>query len=287
MDQEMYEQADSKFIPMTSITSGAGREVAHDVYYYTDQIANIIFVGDPDQGDWVLVDAGLPKSAPEIRNVVTDRFGRYSRPNAIILTHGHFDHIGGLVELVNEWGVPVYAHELELPYLTGKESYPKPDTTVEGGMIAKMSSMFPIAPIQLGSHIHALPADYSVPEMPGWRWIHTSGHSKGHISLFRESDRLLLAGDAFTTVRQDSLYKVLMQVEEVNGPPRYLTTDWQAAKLSVEKLAVLEPETVISGHGIFMTGDKLKKSLQKLVDNFDEIALPNYGHYIEGKDQLH
>ncbi|MDY0395290.1 MBL fold metallo-hydrolase [Virgibacillus halophilus] len=39
-----------------------------------------------------------------------------------MLTHGHFDHVGGLVDLVKEWEVPVYAHSLEFPYLTGKKS---------------------------------------------------------------------------------------------------------------------------------------------------------------------
>ena len=33
------------------------------------------------------------------------------------MTHGHFDHVGSLEKLANEWHVPVYAHYLEVPYL--------------------------------------------------------------------------------------------------------------------------------------------------------------------------
>ena len=45
------------------------------------------------------------------------------------------------------------------------------------------------------------PSDGSIPNMPGWQWIHTPGHSPGHISLFREKDRSLIAGDAFVAVK--------------------------------------------------------------------------------------
>ena len=81
----------------------------------------------------------MPKCANEIISVAEDRFGTNSRPKAIILTHGHFDHVGGIIELIKYWDVPVYAHQMEIPFLTGQQSYPEPDPTVEGGMVAKMS----------------------------------------------------------------------------------------------------------------------------------------------------
>lgn len=292
MDKEMHESRDNKFIPMTSTESGTGQEVRKDVYYYTDQIANICFIGDPAGGKWVLIDAGLPTAAPEIRSAVEERYGEHSKPAAIILTHGHFDHVGGLVDLVKEWNVPVYAHELELPFLTGEESYPEPDSTVEGGLLAKISPMYPNEPINLGENIKPLPADNSVPEMPDWKWVHTPGHSPGHVSFFREEDALLLSGDAFITVRQDSFYNVLMQNKEINGPPRYLTTDWQAAWDSVKKLADLQPNIVIPGHGRAMEGKELTDGLNKLVAEFDRLAIPDYGRYVdeevdEGNNRSH
>src|SRR5699024_6314002 len=114
-------------------------------------------------------------------------------------------------ELLEVWQVPVYAHELELPFLTGEKSYPEPDSTVEGGLLAKISPMYPNDPINIGSAVQALPENEEVPGLKGWRWIHTPGHSPGQVSLFRESDGVLIAGDAFITVRQDSFYNVLLQ----------------------------------------------------------------------------
>lgn len=147
-------------------------------------------------------------------------------------------------------------------------------------MVAKMSPMFPNEPINLGDHVQTLPHDGSIPHMPGFRWIHTPGHSPGHVSLFRDEDRALIAGDAFVTVRQDSLYKVLTQELEVTGPPRYLTTDWKAAKESVIKLEALKPTVAVTGHGLPLSGELLANTLGKLVREFDTIAVPDYGKYV-------
>ena len=272
---------DYKFIPATSVGSGTGIEVLPDLYCHTIQIVNICLVGYAGSDDFVLVDAGMPHSAKEIISVVEKRFGENKKPRAIILTHGHFDHVGAIIELVEKWNIPVYAHSLELPYLTGEERYPKPDTSVEGGMVAKMSAMFPIEPINLANRVQALPVDGTVPFLPEFRWISTPGHSRGHVSLYREKDKALIVGDAFVTVKQEYLYKVLTQEQEISGPPRYLTTDWVAAKESIIKLEALKPKVAITGHGLPMTGDKLTSSLHMLVEEFDHIAKPSHGKYVE------
>lgn len=285
MDNSISYGADYKYIPATSVGSGIGMEVLPDIYYHTIQIVNICLVGKPNSNEFVLVDAGMPHSAEEIIAVVEERFGINKQPKAIILTHGHFDHVGSIIELVNKWGIPVYAHELELPFLTGKESYPKPDPTVEGGSIAKMSFIFPVAPINLGDHVEALPSDGTVPFMPGFQWIHTPGHTPGHVSLFREEDRALIVGDAFVTVKQEYLYKVFTQEQEISGPPRYLTPDWEKSRDSVNNLAKLKPKVAITGHGLPMTGELLTSNLHLLVTDFDSIAMPSYGKYINEKFQ--
>ncbi|MUK89807.1 MBL fold metallo-hydrolase [Ornithinibacillus sp. L9] len=280
MEKDIHKSDDHKFIPMTSVASRTGQEISSDVYYYTDQIVNIIFIGNPSKDKWILVDAGLPGSTEEIKGVIADRFGEGSKPEAIMLTHGHFDHVGTIVELVKEWQIPIYAHELEFPYLTGKKRYPEPDITVEGGMLAKISAMYPNEPINVGPYVKPLPTNHQVPGLSDWKWVHTPGHTPGHVSFYRESDSLLLSGDAFITVRQDSFYKVLTQQPEVHGPPRYLTTDWKAAKKSVEVLADLNPVTVIPGHGQAMTGKALEEGLNELKQTFDQVAVPDYGRYV-------
>lgn len=288
MDEHLSYGNDYKYIPVTSIMSGVGTEVTSDIYCFTNQVVNICFIGDPEKSHgWTLIDAGMPRSAKTIITEVESRFGRHSRPNAILLTHGHFDHVGAIIDLVKHWDVPVYAHEAELPYLMGAKSYPNPDFTVEGGLVAKMSPYFPNDPINLGQHVHILPQDGSVPTLPDWQWVHTPGHTPGHVSFFREDDQALIVGDAFVTVKQESLYRVIFQEQEISGPPRYLTTDWNAAWKSVVKLKELKPSIAVTGHGIPMTGHQLTTSLKRLAKDFDKIAIPHYGRFVNENNRLH
>ncbi|HEX8561542.1 MAG TPA: MBL fold metallo-hydrolase [Flavobacterium sp.] len=286
MDTNMHQSQDNHIIPMTSVSAGKGREVAPDVFYYTNQIVNLVLVGAPGSGSWVLIDAGMPESGKAIHAVAEERFGKGVAPKAIILTHGHFDHVGSIVHLLEVWpGVPVYAHPIEFPFLTGLQAYPEPDPTVQGGMLAKISKIYPHEPIDITPVLQPLPPDGTVPELFGWKWIATPGHTPGHVSFFRDSDKLLIAGDAFVTVKQDSMYKVLIQKEEVHGPPPYLTTDWTSARDSVRKLEALQPEIAITGHGSHMSGAELQQGLSRLATDFDVLALPDYGKYVRDSDK--
>lgn len=168
-----------------------------------------------------------------------------------------------------------------MPYITGKRDYPVPDSSVDEGLVAKMSPTFPHKSIDIGSRAVALPADGSVPGMPGWRWIHTPGHTEGHIALFREKDRVLIAGDALSTVKQESLMSVATRSEEISGPPKYFTKDWKAAESSVRQIRDLKPLLLIPGHGQPMRGEELTGNLEKLVNYFDEIAKPEQGRFVE------
>ena len=113
-------------------------EIADDLAYKRLAIVNVVFVGQPGAGDreWVLIDAGLPGFSGAIKHAAGARFGEHSRPAAILMTHGHFDHVGSLETLANDWDAPIYAHLLEQPYLNGRSAYPPPDPSVGGGLMA-------------------------------------------------------------------------------------------------------------------------------------------------------
>ena len=127
------------FIPVTSITSGKNFSITADVFCLPIQIVNIVAIGNPRKDmEWVLVDAGMPKSADTILEALKKHFDGEHPPKSIIITHGHFDHVGGLV--------------------------------------AKLSRIFPREPVNLAStKVSTLTPDGSIPDLPNWRWIHTPG----------------------------------------------------------------------------------------------------------------
>ncbi|MGB8167709.1 MAG: MBL fold metallo-hydrolase [Chthoniobacteraceae bacterium] len=258
-------------------------QVAPDLAYRRLAMVNVAFYGHPDAGDrrWVLIDTGVPGLTHRIERAAAERFGEGARPAAIVLTHGHFDHTGHLENLAEKWDAPIYAHELELHYLDGSAAYPPPDPAVGGGLMPLLAPLFPRGPIDVTRWLRPLPSDGSIPEMPGWRWLHTPGHSVGHISLWRETDRTIVVGDAFITTNQESAYAVATQAEEVHGPPTYFTADWQAARTSVQTLAALDPELVVTGHGRAMRGEAMQQALRKLAREFDHIAVPENGRYVQ------
>ncbi len=260
--------------------TGPSWQIAPDVAFLPLPIVNVYMVGAPETGPWVLIDAGLPGTAGKILDAAAERFGPDARPEAIIMTHGHFDHVGALRTLAERWNVPVYAHPLELPYLTGRSNYPPADPTVGGGAMARLSFLYPHGPIDLGGRVLPLPEDGSVPGMPGWRWLHTPGHSPGHVSLFRDSDRTLIVGDAFVTTKQESAIAALTKPQEMHGPPMHFTPDWRASHDSVTTLAALRPAVAATGHGIPMWGDQLQVELEKLARDFDRVAVPERGRYV-------
>ncbi len=258
------------------------QRVAPDVSYLQTLFVNVYFIGPPDAGDreWVLVDAGVPGSASLIAHAAASRFGQGARPAAILLTHGHFDHVGALRTLAGWWDVPIYAHPLELPFLDGRSSYPPADPSVGGGMMAWSSRLYPRGPFDVGQRVEPLPADGSVPGLPDWRWLHTPGHSPGHVSFLRSHDRVLIAGDAFVTTKQESMLAAFSQWPKVHGPPAYFTHDWVAARSSVQRLAGLDPTIAGTGHGIPMHGEELNRELRRLASEFWHVAAPSDGRYV-------
>jgi glyoxylase-like metal-dependent hydrolase (beta-lactamase superfamily II) len=218
---------------------------------------NTYAVGTPG-GAWVLVDTGLPGTAPYVRQRSEGHYGR--PPEAIVLTHGHFDHAGNALALAGEWNVPVYAHEAELPFLTGRSDYPPADSSM-GGAIAQLARLFPTGGYDFGDRVRALPEDGSVPHLPGWRWLHTPGHTPGHVSLWRAADRTLLAGDALATMDLDSWASQATHRRELDRPPVPFTPDWDAADASIHRLAGLRPDAIGAGHGRALSGPNLANQL--------------------------
>ncbi|MGI8965708.1 MAG: MBL fold metallo-hydrolase [Limisphaerales bacterium] len=248
--------------------------IAPEVGWLPVSFVNVYFIGRPG-GAWALVDTGLPGRADFVMEAAEARFGAGAKPEAIILTHGHFDHAGSALKIAERWDVPIYAHPLELPYLNGRSDYPPPDPTV-GGAIAFLSRFMPARARVFGDRLRELrPGE--VPGAAGWEWLATPGHSPGHVSLFRASDRVLLAGDAFATMNMDSWSGLITAKRTLAPAGTPFNTDWDATRSSVKQLAKLRPNIVGCGHGVPRCEADLPTRLARFSERF---RAPVTGRYV-------
>jgi glyoxylase-like metal-dependent hydrolase (beta-lactamase superfamily II) len=247
------------------------QEIARGVAVIPMSISNAYLIGDAH--NWVLVDSGTPGNSQTIREAAEARFGANAKPGAIVLTHGHFDHAGSCLELANLWGVNVHAHKMELPYLTGRSTYPPLDVTAPGAF-SFLARFFPSRTVDLGSRVVAWDGNLATFGISGWQSVFTPGHAPGQLAFFR-SDGVLIAGDAITTMDLDSATGLITRNQKVCRPPVPATYDWPQAHESVRKLAALKPSVIAAGHGMPM--HDASAQLQRLADHF---PIPELGRYV-------
>ncbi len=241
------------------------------------RFVNVYFVDTGTPGEWVLIDTGLPGSEKTIRAAAQELYGPGAVPQAILLTHGHLDHLGAALELATGWQVPVIVHPLERPYATAQALYPPRDPTV-GGSLAFMSRFFPTQLPDLSDVVQELPVDDPHPPyMLQWRWLHVPGHAPGQIAFFREADRTLIGADAFATTDHDSLLAVLLGAPKISRAGTPFNYDYAQCRQSVERLAALSPAAIGCGHGPVIRGPQAAEGLRRLAA---EYPVPVHGRYI-------
>jgi glyoxylase-like metal-dependent hydrolase (beta-lactamase superfamily II) len=185
---------------------------------------NWYLVGD------VLVDAG---GKPDKGRILKQLRGH--KVTAHALTHAHPDHQGASHGVCTELRIPYWVHRddvevAEDPTLILKRQPPKPLNRLMYKLFAGP----------------AHPVDRALEEgdeIAGFQVLHTPGHAKGHLALWRESDRVLIAGDVLNTQHPFLMKRGLRE------PPEVFTPDVAENRRSIKRLAELEPSLLLVGHG--------------------------------------
>lgn len=217
-----------------------------------------------DEKEAILIDAGLPGQAKTICSLIEKEGIPAGALMKIFITHHDMDHIGSLAQLIKaaqsseqgREGIRVYAHQIEKPYIQGellpikfsKETLDKMKRDLEQLPPEKRREFQELFTTGKPKVTHTVEHQQEVSCCGGIRVLHIPGHTPGHICLYLEKYRTLIAGDALN-----------IQNGELVGPDPVHTYDMEEARKALEVLLNYEIHRIICYHGGVIEGNFMEK----------------------------
>ncbi|HTY52793.1 MAG TPA: MBL fold metallo-hydrolase [Methanomicrobiales archaeon] len=179
----------------------------------------------------VLIDTGMPGNGGKITGYIREILGKDpSAVQTILLTHFHIDHIGNVAELRKLTNAKVAIHEADAPYLSGEKPMPMPK---KRSLLRQILRFFiRVAPVRPDILLH------DGDTIAGFTCVHTPGHTPGSTCFYDPEKKVIFVGDAIVTPGG-----------AVHGPVEEYSADPVQAKASLRKIAALDFDTLLSGHG--------------------------------------
>lgn len=209
-----------------------------------------------DDSEMILVDTGFPGQLPQIQQALAAAGTSLQRLTKIILTHQDIDHIGSLPDILKEarQSIEVLATSAEQPFIQGERRLLKITPEVIERTISALPPEMPAAmrsAIRTGlenpprARVDRTIADGGeLADCGGITAIITPGHTPGHLCLYHQPSKTLIAGDAMRAVDG-----------RLSGPDPSATLELAMATASLKKLASYDIQRVICYHGGLVEGD--------------------------------
>jgi len=223
-------------------------KIADGIHRLGDGLINSYLVGDGSEV--TIIDTGVPGYWSDLPAELAAMGRTLDDVRAIVLTHGHSDHIGFAERARRERGVPVQVHELDAALARGEVKNPSPGLGPVRPLPLIRFLLFSMMKGALRTPHLAEVATYGdgatldVPGAP--RVILLPGHTPGSAALHVPSRDALFVGDAIATVAVTT---------GATGPMvAPFTADSEQAVASLSRLDGLESRWVLPGHGLPWTG---------------------------------
>jgi hydroxyacylglutathione hydrolase len=203
------------------------RQLADDVWQlsgFPPNAINVFVIGD------VLIDASSRHATRRILRQVSGH-----QISAHALTHAHPDHQGASHSVCERLAIPYWVGEADA------DAAENPELIRERQPDHFMAKFFGAVFTGPGHPVDRRLAEGD--EVAGFEVLHVPGHSAGHVAFWRESDRVLVAGDVFNSADP------LTAIPGLREPKTWFTPDPAENRRSAKRLGQLEPSLVLLGHG--------------------------------------
>jgi glyoxylase-like metal-dependent hydrolase (beta-lactamase superfamily II) len=211
------------------------KQIVHDVFMLEGLRGAHVFLLVSEDG-LTIVDSATPGATDQIETQLQEGGYALSDVGSIVVTHAHSDHTGALAELARRSGAQVLAHQDEAAYVERKSTLPYAGLFQR--LIFGLSErvIFNFEPCQVGRRLQD---GDTIDALGGLQVVHVPGHTPGNIALFQPERRILICGDTLFN----------MGPRGVIVAPRLASTHPAQTRAAAQKLADLEPETILFGHG--------------------------------------
>ncbi|MFI6867758.1 MBL fold metallo-hydrolase [Nocardia sp. NPDC050406] len=227
-------------------------QVSDSVHVVTGTNVNWALVSD---GSGVtVIDAGYPADADDVQASVRAIGHDLADIAAVLVTHAHLDHIGGVPPLVEKVGMPVYMGADEVPH--ARREFQQQITPLEvaaqltrpGGPVWVWQTLRAVRPLAGGLATKlptaTAPTEAELLALPGgFKAIATPGHTVGHTAYLMPSEGVLFSGDALVTGHR------LLRDDGPQHLPDVFHHDLPGARASAHALAAHAATILVPGHG--------------------------------------